>query len=150
MGYYQGDYYQGDYYQGDVWGRLRKWGRKTGRKILRAGVGIAGFAVGGPLGAAAASSLTRTSKDRTRPQVAESLDQIVARLTGTPVSIKPVRAKGAAKRAPARRAAAAPARRPISPLMRSRGATTTRARVMSPYRRNQLARARAAAARGRR
>lgn len=144
-------YYQGDYYQGDGIGkRFGRWFRKKAAPVLRKyGPATLGFIPGvGVVGAGAISALTK-SKQPNRT-TADTLMRVLGGPNAAP-EVKPLRAKGTAKRsAAAAPRRAAPARRPISPLQRSRGVTTGRARVMSPYRRNQLARARAAAARGRR
>jgi len=142
-------YYQGDYYQGDGIGkRFGRWFRKKAAPVLRKyGPATLGFIPGvGVVGAGAIGALTRAKQpNRT---TADTLMRVLGGPNAAP-EVKPLRAKGTAKRAPAR-AAARPAMRPISPLQRSRGRTTARARVLSPYARNQAARRRAAAARGRR
>jgi len=144
-------YYQGDYYQGDGIGkRFGRWFRKKAAPALRKAAPLLGFVPGvGVVGAGAINAVARAKQpNRT---TADTLVRVLYGPSAVPEP-KPLRAKGAPKRVAvtARPRAAAAPRRAISPLQRSRGVTTARPRVMSPYRRNQLARARAAAARGRR
>jgi hypothetical protein len=146
-------YYQGDYYQGDLLGRLRRFAKKRIAPALRRASPLLAFVPGvGVVGAGAISALAKQKQPN-----ATTADTLMRVLSGpTPEGArKELGVKGRAKTvravpsAPLRRSTATP-RRAVSPLQRSRGRTVGARRVMSPYRRNQLARARAAAARGRR
>lgn len=139
-------YYQGDYYQGDVFKRLRRFARKRIAPALKKFAPLLALVPGvGVVGAGAIGALVKSKLPNQT-----TADTVLRVLQGpTPEGMrKQMGVKGRAK-APTSlpRRAAAVRRRAVSPLQRSRGVTVGSRAVMSPYRRTQLARARAAAAR---